>query len=142
MKYLLDTDHISYLQRRSSVEYAVLAARMALHSPSDFALSIISFHEQVLGASTFISRAKKGGDVIRGYALVGEVLAGYLLAPVLAFDGSAMAEFDGLRTQRIRVGTMDLRIAAIALSNKLTLLTRNTADFAKIPRLMTDNWTV
>jgi tRNA(fMet)-specific endonuclease VapC len=35
---------------------------------------------------------------------------------------------------------MDLKIAAIALANKATLLTRNTADFSKVPALMTENW--
>ena len=33
----------------------------------------------------------------------------------------------------IRIGTMDLEIAAIALANDATLLSRNRADFAKAP---------
>lgn len=66
MKYLLDTDHISFLQRRSALEYANLTARIAQHSSADFAFSIISLHEQVLGANTFINRAQTSADTIRG----------------------------------------------------------------------------
>uniref|UniRef100_B8HSR1 Virulence-associated protein VapC homolog n=1 Tax=Cyanothece sp. (strain PCC 7425 / ATCC 29141) TaxID=395961 RepID=B8HSR1_CYAP4 len=39
MKYLLDTDHLSILQRQAGREYTNLAARMAHYSLSDFAAS-------------------------------------------------------------------------------------------------------
>jgi hypothetical protein len=39
VKYLLDTDHISVLQQHSGPEYAALSARIALHPPTDLALS-------------------------------------------------------------------------------------------------------
>jgi tRNA(fMet)-specific endonuclease VapC len=142
VKYLLDTDHISFLQRRSGPEYAALAARMAQHSPVDFAFPVISFHEQVLGAHTFLSRARTTPDVIRGYTLLQEVLQGFVAAPVLPFDAAAAAVFDGLQAQRVRVATMDLRIAAIALSRGLVLLTRNVVDFSRVPGLTTEDWTV
>jgi tRNA(fMet)-specific endonuclease VapC len=140
--YLLDTDHISFLQRRSGPEYAALAARMAHHAPADFAFPIVSFHEQVLGAHTFVTQARTTADVIRGYALLVEILQGFVAAPVLPFDVAAAAIFDGLRAQRVRVATMDLRIAAIALSRGLVLLSRNTGDFSKVPGLVTEDWTV
>jgi tRNA(fMet)-specific endonuclease VapC len=142
VKYLLDTDHISFLQRRTGSEFANLNARIAQHSPADFALSVVSFHEQVLGAHTFINRAQTKTDVIRGYTLLLETLQGFSMAPVLPFDAGAIAIFDELRTQKIRVSTMDLRIAAIALSQKLVLLTRNISDFNKVPQLVTEDWTV
>ena len=142
MKYLLDTDHISFLQRRTGSEFTNLTARIAQHSPADFALSVISFHEQVLGAHTFINRAQTKTDVIRGYTLLLETLQGFSTAPVLPFDAGAIAIFDELRTQKIRVSTMDLRIAAIALSQNLVLLTRNVSDFSKVPELVTQDWTV
>jgi tRNA(fMet)-specific endonuclease VapC len=114
VKYPFDTDHISFLQRRSGREYAVLSGRIAQHSPVDFALSIVSFHEQALGGHTFISRARTTADVVRDYALLLEILQGFLVSPVLPFDAAAAGVFDGLQARRIRVATMDLRIAAIA----------------------------
>jgi tRNA(fMet)-specific endonuclease VapC len=62
VKYLLDTDHISFLQRRSGPEYVALVTRIAQYAPADFAFSVVSFHEQVIGAHTFISRARTTAD--------------------------------------------------------------------------------
>jgi tRNA(fMet)-specific endonuclease VapC len=142
VKYLLDTDHISFLQRRSGPEYAALAARIARHPAADFGLPVVSFHEQALGANTYISRARTTADVVRGYTLFGEILQGFMGAPVMPFDAAVAAVFDRLRAQRVRVPTMDLRIAAIALSCSLVLLTRNRADFSRVPGLVIEDWTV
>jgi tRNA(fMet)-specific endonuclease VapC len=141
VKYLLDTDHISFLQRRSSSEFSQLAFRMAQHPISDFALSVISFHEQVIGTHSFINRAQTNTDLARGYTLLLEILNGFTTAPVLPFDSKAIVIFDQMRTQKVRVATMDLRIAAIAISNNLVLLTRNTGDFSKVPNLIIEDWT-
>jgi tRNA(fMet)-specific endonuclease VapC len=62
--------------------------------------------------------------------------------PVIPFDAAAAAVFDGLVAQRVRVATMDLRIAAIALSRGMVLVTRNVSDFGKVPGLQTEDWTV
>ena len=142
MKYLLDTDHISFLQRRSGPEYLALSSRLAKHRPDDFAFSVVSFHEQALGANTYINRAKSSIDVVSGYELLGQVLAVYMTATVLPFDARASIEFSSVRAQRIRIPTMDLRIASIALSNNLILLTRNAVDFGKVPNLVTEDWTI
>ena len=142
MKYLLDTDHISFLQRGSGSEFSRLTFRMAQHPIGDFALSVVSFHEQVLGAHNFINRARTNTDIIRGYALLLETFQGFATAPILPFDAEAIVVFDQLRGQRVRVSTMDLRIAAIAMSRNLVLLTRNVSDFSKVPGLVTEDWTV
>ena len=139
---MLDTDHISFLQRRSSSEFIRLTLRMSQHALSDFALSVISFHEQVIGAHSFINRAQTNTDMARGYTLLLETLNSFAKAPVLPFDAKAIAIFDEMRRQKVRVSTMDLRIAAIAISNNLVLLTRNTGDFSKVPSLITEDWTV
>ena len=60
---------------------------------------------------------------------------------MLPFNDAAGRVFDSLIARRVRVSTMDLRIASIALSNGLTLLTRNTRDFAQVPGLVTEDWT-
>nr|WP_226588291.1 type II toxin-antitoxin system VapC family toxin [Microseira wollei] len=115
---------------------------MAQHPIAYFALSVVSFHEQVLGADNFINPARTNTDIIRGYALLLETLQGFATAPVLQFDAEAIAVFDQLRAQRVRVSTMDLRIAAIAISRNLVLLTRNVSDFSKVPGLGTEDWTI
>ncbi len=102
----------------------------------------MSFHEQVLDAHSFINRAQTNTDIVRGYTLLLEILQGFATAPVLPLDSGATAVFNKLRRQRIRISTMDLRIAAIAVSRNLVLLTRNSADFSKVPGLVTEDWTV
>jgi tRNA(fMet)-specific endonuclease VapC len=70
VKYLLDTDHVSVLQQQSGPAYSALSARIAMHSPTDLALSIVSFHEQVLGCHTYINRARGAAEVVRGYSML------------------------------------------------------------------------
>ena len=141
MRYLLDTDHISFLQRRSAPEHAVLMARMSEHSLADFAFSVVSFQEQALGAHTYVARARTTAELIRGYTLFSDILHGFLNAPVLPFDAAAGAALDSLRARHVRIAAMDLRIAAMALSRDLIVLTRNELDFGRVPGLLTEDWT-
>ncbi len=61
---------------------------------------------------------------------------------VLGFDDRAASEFQRLRSLKIRIGTMDLKIAAIAFSHNATLLTRNLVDFQQVPGLKVEDWSV
>ena len=61
---------------------------------------------------------------------------------MLPFGSRAAASLDGLTAQRVRLVAMDLRIACIALSRGLTVLTRNIRDFGRVPGLVTEDWTV
>ncbi|MEO5802504.1 MAG: type II toxin-antitoxin system VapC family toxin, partial [Verrucomicrobiota bacterium] len=40
----------------------------------------------------------------------------------------------------VRIGSMDLKIACIALAHDATLLTRNVNDFSQVPGLRVENW--
>ncbi len=46
-----------------------------------------------------------------------------------------------LQALKTGVKPMDLRIAAIALANNLTLVTRNVSDFTRVPNLKIEDWT-
>jgi tRNA(fMet)-specific endonuclease VapC len=67
VRYLLDTDHISILQTMSGAEYVALSAHIALEAPYDFALSVASCHEQVIGVHDFIDRARTTQKVVESY---------------------------------------------------------------------------
>jgi tRNA(fMet)-specific endonuclease VapC len=45
-----------------------------------------------------------------------------------------------LRERKSRLGTLDLKIAAIALVNDTLLLTANLRDFERAPQLRIENW--
>jgi len=47
-----------------------------------------------------------------------------------------------LLKQKIRIGTQDLRIAAIALSLNGIVVTRNLKDFEKVPNLKILDWSI
>jgi len=57
-------------------------------------------------------------------------------------DEQAQTMFPRLRAQRIRLGTLAFQMAAIALSREATLVTRNRQDFAGIPALTIEDWSV
>ena len=69
-------------------------------------------------------------------------MAFYLTIQVLPYDAAAVAEFERLRRNKIRVGTQDLRIASIALSKNATVVTRNIRDFGRVPGLKIMDWSV
>ena len=140
--FLLDTDHVVLSQQQSMPEYDHLIQRVRQHDPTHFFVSVISFHEQVMGWNAYISRAKDLAGVVRGYERLQRVLSNFSEAQVLAFDDAAADLFQDLRKRRARIGTMDLRIAAIALSRDLTVLSRNLADFSKVPGLKVEDWTI
>ncbi len=47
---------------------------------------------------------------------------------------------NNLRQQKIRIGTLDLRIASIVLATDGILVTRNFRDFERVPNLKIENW--
>jgi len=61
---------------------------------------------------------------------------------VIEYDSSADFHFQTLIAQKLRIGTNDLKIAAIALNQKAILVTRNLRDFERIPSLKIEDWSV
>ena len=64
----------------------------------------------------------------------------YCSIPILPFNRTAALEHQRLRKVYPRLGNMDLKIAAIALTTKGILLTRNQSDFGQIIELTIENW--
>ena len=140
--FLIDTDHLGILQKNgASPEFGRLRKRLASHPSTAFFVSIVSFHEQCQGWNAYISRARGQSGVVYGYGMFQRLLADFAIAQVVPFDAAAAATFASLRIQKVRVPTMDLRIASAALSRNLTLLSRNVRDFGKVPGLQVQDWT-
>lgn len=142
MTYLLDTDHLSILQRRAGPEYLQLSAWMAQFTSFDFACCVVSLHEQVLGAHAFLNQAKNSAGLVRGYELLERLPRDYLAFVLLPFDLVSAGVYDSLIAQNLRVGAMDLRLASVALARNLTVLTRNHRDFSRIPGISFEDRTV
>ena len=142
MSFLLDTDHVVILQRESANLYPQLSRRLDQHSPSDFFISIVTFQEQVAGWQALLNRRRDARSVVRVYEGFSLLLEGYAGAQISDFSHEAALKFEELRSQRVRIGTMDLRIAATALVRDYTVLTRNLVDFEQVPGLKVEDWTV
>jgi tRNA(fMet)-specific endonuclease VapC len=131
---VLDTDHLSLLDRESGVSARRLAARLSAIASEGVATTIVNFEEQMRGWLTYLARARTYGQLAR-------YLRRYTRVTVLDFDAAAGVEFQRLRKTHRRTGTMDLKIAAIVLARHATLLTRNVSDFRPIDNLKIEDWT-
>lgn len=140
--YVLDTDHISILQRESEPAFSRLSARLTRCSPDLILVTIVSFHEQFQGWMSLLNQASSIAELIVAYRKMEELLRFFSKSQVLPYDKKAADTLEELKRQRIRIGTLDLRIASIVLSENAILLTRNRRDFEKVPNLRIEDWTI
>ena len=135
---VLDTDHASELGMRSAAGVRLLN-RLAL-AKDEAVITAITVEEQMRGWLAEIRRHTDPARQMKAYDhLVRqvEILASWIILP---WDEDAIAAFSTLRAAGVRVGTQDVKIAAITLAHDATLLTRNTVDFARVPGLRFENW--
>lgn len=135
--YVLDTDHLSLYQRGAEP----LATRLLQHPPNELAITIITVEEQLRGRLAQVKKATTAARLAEAYHWLHETFDQLSRLPVLDFNDSAAIMYDNLRSQKLRIGTQDLRIAAVTLSRGDVLLTRNTQDFGRVPGLQLDDWT-
>ncbi|MCH7228075.1 type II toxin-antitoxin system VapC family toxin [Haloferula sp. A504] len=134
----LDTDHLTELGYATAPGKR-LATRLA-EADGEVAITIISVEEQMRGWLAKIAGAKAVTEQTRAYAALGQrvnFLAGFDQLP---WDRGAASRFERFRKSGIRIGTLDLRIACIAIERGALLLTRNSVDFEKVPGLRFENW--
>jgi tRNA(fMet)-specific endonuclease VapC len=139
--YLLDTDILSILQIDQGVECDRVRSHINDTDPRLVFVSIVSFHEQLLGWNAYLQRAKSLEGMVHGYGKFERLLLDFSRLNVASFDQQAASQYDQLKSQNTRIGTMDLRIAAVGLANDYTVVTRNTVDFKRVPGLRIEDWT-
>jgi tRNA(fMet)-specific endonuclease VapC len=139
--YLLDTDHLSILDQ-DTIESFNLGRRLAALSEEEVAVTIITYEEQMRGWLAYIARANTPARQLEAYRKRRQHIERFCTIPVVDYVEKASVVYERLRQARIRIGTKDLQIAAIALANGATLLTRNLADFGKVPDLRAEDWSV
>ena len=115
IRWLLDTDHISLHERG----HPALRRRMEAVSPAEVAVTAVTVEEALRGRLAVLARKLSGELRVKAYQKLVETVQFFSTVPIVAFSGSCERKYQELRKLRIRVGSRDLRIAAIALVNDL-----------------------
>lgn len=123
-RYLIDADCAVYAMVGS---HPALTTRLSACMPGEIGISAVSFAEVVVGTE-------------RGKPPPAKVVDAFLSAiPLLSFDEAAAREYARLPFKRAR---FDRLLAAHALSLGAVVITNNEADFADVPGLLVENWTL
>ena len=138
--YVLDTNHVSILERRGP-DAGPLLERLATVPTEQVCVTVISYEEQFRGWVAAIAGAKISSVQVFQYERLLNQLENYCNLFVLPFDADSAARFDELRKLHRRLSTPDLKIAAITLVNDGTLVTQNERDFQNIAGLRVEDWT-
>jgi tRNA(fMet)-specific endonuclease VapC len=143
--FILDTNHLSILQRKNASQ-EILAAKLERIPTEGIVTTIVCLEEEFRGWMAYLASLRSVDTHVGAYTRLHRLLENFTNLSVLPFDEDSLAVFQGLWLHRIRVSTMDLKIASIAVAHNAVLLTQNTADFARIsavePRLRFEDWTI
>lgn len=138
-RFLLDTDTITLIQ----YGHAGLVQRVANHPSTDIAISALSIQEQMRGWLARVSRLLDPRHLADWYDFLAKrMFPVWQRHELLGFPEAAISRFEHLKTLRLNICLMDLRIAAVALDDGLTVATRNLRDFGRVPGLVTEDWSV
>lgn len=140
-QYILDTDHFTLLEK----VHPIVTQRVGAVNPDDISITVVTAEEKVQGWLSAIRRSSQSSQperLVWAYIGLRDVVKYINRFHIIDFSLDDYARFTELRSQKIRIGTQDLRIAAIALSRNAILVTRNQSDFAKVPGLLLADWTI
>ena len=123
-RFLIDSDCAVYAM---TAQFSALGQRLSQCVPGDVAISAISFAEVALGTHN-------------GKSPPPDVLEAFVKAiPLLPFDEAAARVYAQRPFKRAR---FDRLLAAHALSLEVVIITNNEGDFADVPGLKVENWTL
>jgi tRNA(fMet)-specific endonuclease VapC len=144
-RYLLDTNLLGLaLAPNSSL------ALWHRANPTEISLSIITVREALRGALASITEAESPQStsklsLSRRYVFLAHLLEGLQEFPKIPYSDEAEALYQSFPKSVQRIGPNDCRIAASAIVEDRIVLTKNTADFARIAehdsRLRFEDWT-
>ena len=135
---ILDTNHLSEIDLDTPKGRA-LKQRLT-ESTEDHFLPIVVSEEILRGWLALLNKARNVDEQVHAYSRFGRSLAERNKWTLLEWDHDTAAVFTRLRSEGVRIATLDLRIASIAIAYQATLLSRNLRDFNQVPGLRVENW--
>lgn len=131
MKFMLDTNTCIYIIKRKPPN---VIERFRQTEISQIGISSITLSELLYG----VSKSSKPDQ--------NKIALMQFVTPleILPYDDEAAQYYGDLRThlekQGTPIGSLDMLIAAHALSIACTLITNNEKEFIRIPNMKIDNW--
>jgi tRNA(fMet)-specific endonuclease VapC len=138
LQFLFDTHHLTLF----GYGHAKVVQKHAAQLVGSTGISAVTIEEVMRGRLAALSRATTGAMRVQGYAWLVSSVKLFERFNIVPYDDASESEFQQLRSRKLRIGTPDLKIAAVALANNLILLTRNRRDFGLVPGLKIDDWSV
>jgi tRNA(fMet)-specific endonuclease VapC len=139
---ILDSDHISLILRG----HPQVIDRLQALDISQWAITIISIQEIFNGWIVNLNDPRYQDRQVELYTRLWQSNQFFQKAYVLNFDVAAQRCYDLLRLTTPNLNKRrlekDVKIAAIALVNQAIVVTRNQCDFALVPDLRLDDWTL
>lgn len=136
--WILDTDTLTLFQH----QHPGIRNRINQVNFADIAVTVITVEEQMRGWLDTIRQSSATERLRWGYLGLRQGVVFFNSIRILDFDEKAISCYRELKRQKIRIGTQDLRIAAIAISHNGILVTRNQRDFSRVPGLQFEDWTL
>ena len=137
--HILDTDLLTLAFHGRGVDADKLRQHLSEISENEVWTTIVSYEEQTRGWLAFAAKAKDVSAMVKAYQKLEQHLENFKQIPLASFSEAAAVEFQRLR-KIVRIGTMDLRTASIAMTHNATVLSRNLRDFQKVPGLKVEDW--
>lgn len=129
---MLDTNICIYIRQKKPAAVLKRFEKLAI---GDAVISVITYGELFYGVEKSANRTARRG-------LLQELVG---LLPVLPLPAASGETYGAIRaaleTSGKMIGNNDLWIAAHAVSEGLTLVTNNEAEFKRVPGLKVENWT-
>jgi tRNA(fMet)-specific endonuclease VapC len=113
--YVLDTDTFQLLEEG----HPLVSAHVQAVVPDDLAISVITVEEKLSGWYTLLRQAKKPDRLAWAYQRLAATVRFMTRVQIVDFDEPAIQRYEQLLTLKLKVGKMDLRIAAVVLDCSL-----------------------
>ena len=89
-----------------------------------------------------IHRLREVHEQIPAYNRLKQLFHDFSKWEILSLEIASADTFNQLRKQKVRIGSQDLKIAAITLAHDALLLSANLRDFRRVPGLRMENWLI
>jgi tRNA(fMet)-specific endonuclease VapC len=104
------TNHLTVLKHARDERFMKLTQRMADSVDQDFATTAVTLEEQLRGWLAEISRFSDPEKQIPAYSELTGLIDFFSYRTILQFDAAASSRFRQFRSQKIRAGSMDLKL--------------------------------